>query len=360
MCSDDTSYLAANPSLSKYTTSQLQQQQQRTQAQTPTSMNLNGKQLTAPSSLVIREKKLTSKTPTNAEYANVPMAGISAKTSGNFDEWSTASSHYYANFQQNLHAGNEDPAETVADETRNKNYQELSESINDLFSNLLRHLEKQKNKEYLINSDDTAIGLNTSQPAVKKDSNKDSGFNQESFYISNKINGQGPVPTATTESVIRKLEKNSDFNASAPIGGQHHFLNSQNASSSEFSLLERYLNNEQLVANKHAQVEQLLDSWMQQQCDPAIANSLLIDDYSVIDYILSQEGISMRTFAQLIREKFVYIEWPREILVELYRIVNGEIYESEDDNTINGHTDKNSSGYYSLKFWKINKLFELA
>lgn len=145
------------------------------------------------------------------------------------------------------------------------------------------------------------------------------------------------------ESVIRKFDKNSEFNSLptsvAVVGGggvimgggdYHNPHNNQHMSSNDFSLLERYLNNEQIIANKHAQIERLLEDWFR-ECGGAGANPL-IDDYSIIDYILNQEGISMRTFAQLIREKFDYIEWPREIIVELYRVVNGDAYESDNDN----------------------------
>lgn len=160
--------------------------------------------------------------------------------------------------------------------------------------------------------------------------------------------------------MIQKLEKNCEFNnVSSPTAAaiiapqqlQNECLNNNEYhSSSEFSLLERYLNSEQAVANKHAQIESLLGDWFRLSCSAKTNDggsgggehetSLSFDDYSIIDYILNQEGISMRTFGQLIREKFDYIEWPREILVELYRIVNGDLQtpppltESEDEKTI--------------------------
>lgn len=166
--------------------------------------------------------------------------------------------------------------------------------------------------------------------------------------------------------MIRKLDKNSEFNSpivamlpqpQPPPPPSHpdfaHHVNNQHCSSNEFSLLERYLNNEQIVASKHAQCERILEDWLrasgsggggggdvphkvQSGCNgvgvgasgrgrEVVNNMLLIDNYSIIDYILNQEGISMRTFAQLIREKFDYMEWPREIIVELYRVVNGDV-----------------------------------
>lgn len=44
--------------------------------------------------------------------------------------------------------------------------------------------------------------------------------------------------------------------------------------------------------------------------------------YSIIEYILNQEGISLRTFKKLIREKFRDIEWHDSLLVSLFHIVN--------------------------------------
>lgn len=433
MCSDDTSYLAANPNpnstpnpvLTKYQQFNRAQQQLQQQLQLQSPMSVNGTSeafkshrhatpsnsgtpILAPMSLVIREKKLPKTNEFVTNYENTTLPPPNEKPTSNYDDWSSVSSHYYNNFQSarspyssaaaasmleppmlvgRQHAPSATNLGVDDEDKRSKNYQELSESINDLFSNLLRHLEKQKNKDYLINCDSTSIDLNNTSPSTKKnskDSNKDSGFNQESFYNMNNTNSspslivtrkqqqqpqvesdeqhqqrlhhhhqqqQQEKKQSDEESVIQKFNKNSEFN------NFHSRHNNEHVSSSEFSLLERYLNNEQIIANKHAQIERLLDDWFREQCGS------VIDDYSIIDYLLNQEGISMRTFAQLVREKFDYIEWPREIIVELYRIVNGDVYESDDEEktvTRGGvdNTGLETSGIQNLRtFHKFIKIF---
>lgn len=185
MCSDDTSYLAANPNMSRY---------QVSRDLTPSFPNNTiSKQSQQPMSLVIREKK-SSQTALNNEYCNTPqpIKNFSNRPQQQpppppppppqgqpYDDWSSTSSHYYNNDNSNntsyhklksiyLSPQQQQHLNVVGEENRNKNYQELSESINDLFSNLLRHLEKQKNKDYLINCDDTSLEFNA--PPFKKNS----------------------------------------------------------------------------------------------------------------------------------------------------------------------------------------------
>lgn len=157
----------------------------------------------APTSLVIREKKL-AKMPTDEHQHSINNhTPLIVKTTGTYQqhqqhhptinykgEWSPVSSHYCNGYRptttttrssyssssgpppnddramQNASriAGQNDDLDGGGgnDDKRTRNYQELSESINDLFSNLLRHLEKQKNKDYLINCDSTSLDFNTS------------------------------------------------------------------------------------------------------------------------------------------------------------------------------------------------------
>jgi hypothetical protein len=280
-------------------------------------------------------------------------------------------------------------SELPASDGREENYQRLSASINDLFANLLKELDKQKNKEYLMNNVDELLntakltnflmmstGKASQAPQVRatnnkaslqeeqeeiemnaevektnlnhshhrksknnnnsNDSNKDSGFNQESFYnnmgspeSSNK-NNHSNSNTQSGEGSIRctNLKPSNSLNNMHAQNGNVKPTDTQNNSPKssspsnndhqEMSLLERYLNSEQIIAYKHTQIEVLLHKWFVEQ------NRLVIDDdyYSIIEYILNQEGISLKTFVKLIKEKFSSIEWHNELLVDLYDIVN--------------------------------------
>jgi hypothetical protein len=316
-----------------------------------------------------------------------------------------------SNMRANL-LGNSDDTTTVEEHSnlREENYQRLSSSINDLFTNLLKELEKQKNKEYLMNNTDDMLNnsklnnflmmsssngsnhninskvadhlqetreeeeddaaadeeiekANANQISNRlhhksktnnnsNDSNKDSGFNQESFYnnmgsphSSNKNNGHNSIHKDSNsmnhsisnqngnhaaQNHYNKHQANEPGNDKPVETTSNNSPKSSNLSSDhqEMSLLERYLNSEQIIAYKHTQIEVLLHKWFVKQ------NSFLMDDdyYSIIEYILNQEGISLKTFVKLIKEKFNAIEWHDELLVELFDIVNyDEVSKSSND-----------------------------
>lgn len=275
---------------------------------------------------------------------------------------------------------------------RVKNYQRLSHSINDLFSNLLTQLEKQKNKDYIdrnsiaknitpsnlhnmINSNSShndyanfnqvsphelerlavsSLFANNNNPInavrtnptkiksqnLSKDSNKDSGFNQEfncgseSFIAKQQLNYKH---SSCWQNDNNSLLAYSTANEDQPLNNPDHFnTNKSNGSAadkdsnylkpeqkilcddlSELSLLDRFLNNEQLVAFKQSKLERLL------------AKKYNINDYSIIEYLLNQESISVNTFKTLIREKFKGLKWSDEILNELHKIINQPIESQE-------------------------------
>jgi hypothetical protein len=219
-----------------------------------------------------------------------------------------------------------------------KNYQRLSNSINNLFSNLLQQLEKQKNKDYtdhgssheklnqteLLNSSsvnnnshkESNFSSQTPSPSSKtqyqcnnsKDSNKDSGFNQESMFFNS--------PTKNGEF----NDKYSLMTKSKQIKEQTDIKNDEN----EISLLERYLNNEQLIAFKHSQIESILHKH----------TNLFLDDFSIVEYILNQEGISFKTFKQSIKEKYTNLEWSDSLLYKLHDVIN-----QSPDKTVNSYNN---------------------
>jgi hypothetical protein len=337
------------------------------------------------SSYVIHEKKQPGKFEKNDIYNNLG-GGMAAASRANMN------TNVLANSDDTL--AEEEPLPIAGQNSgREENYQRLSASINDLFANLLKELEKQKNKEYLMNNVDELLnkakltnflmmssgkiqqqpglvvgGSNKKAPLEEEeeveineevektnlnnlsihhhhyrksktnnnsnDSNKDSGFNQESFYnnmgspeSSNKNNNSKSNAQSMRHTNLKSSNSlnGQDENAKQPVGQADITQNNSPKSSSlsnndhqEMSLLERYLNSEQIIAYKHTQIEVLLHKWFVKQ------NSFLIDDdyYSIIEYILNQEGISLKTFMKLIKEKFNSIEWHDELLVDLYDIVN--------------------------------------
>lgn len=203
-------------------------------------------------------------------------------------------------------------------DVREENYQRLSTSINDLFANLLKELEKQKNKEYLLGNDDDGMQINPaklndllliaqqrhyggtgsnnkSSPLTDRsevdvklnnnsnDSNKDSGFNQESFYNTNinsspmssnknadykssskpSVNGtdneKNGGHSLENDSPIKVMQDNRIDDGIDDVNGEQ--LQYMLKQEQEMSLLERYLNSEQIIAYKHSQIESLLHKW---------------------------------------------------------------------------------------------------
>ena len=243
--------------------------------------------------------------------------------------------------------------ESFSSNEKLKNYHRLSSSINNLFSNLIQHLEVQKNRDYLdelgvdtkarnstqnlyyspnninnINSNNkmthspsnnsnkmspNLVLNNKNSNNSNKESNKDSGFNQESIYTykNGSINKKSDAVENTYQNEMPKL-----------------------------SLLERYLNNEQFITYKHAQIDKLL--FGNDQNKAKNLNSL--DDYSINEYILNQEGISINTFKQLIKEKYNKFEWSDDLLNKLYLIVN------QSNESI-----KNNSDYENCDSLSINE-----
>ncbi len=232
-------------------------------------------------------------------------------------------------------------------EDPSEKHQRLSHSINNLFSNLLHQLETNKNKTYLntnklssptnilneesiLNNlkDKTLLSyeqLNNSNPvgkkqALSKDSNKDSGFNQEFIndkFYRNKYYG--------SKHRHEQNEYENEINLDQCL---------KNNNNDEISLLERYLNNEQLVAYKHSQLEAYLSKVYQVSFS---------NDFGMLDYMLNQEGLSKTTFKKLIREKFGNFEWTNVVLMNLHEIINQKM-----DVSIN--TDQNLDGGFNDDF----------
>lgn len=263
------------------------------------------------------------------------------------------------------------------EDERDKNYQRLSSSINDLFANLINHLEKQKNKEFIVENDlhqhhEYKFPLNTSNisnsnllfntksvnqtpetnglnnrfsPSLSNQNinnsnklmqnfsknsikDKDSGFNQEtSFYDSNSQFIPKPSVSGSHNNNNNQYNSNlqninsalKELNLVDHTNSRLQSLDTQNPTyntdTHDLSLLERYLYNEQVIAQKHAKIENLIQGFLSEK-------NLVIDDYSLIEYILNQEGISLKTFKQLIREKYSNIKWPDELLSILHQVIN--------------------------------------
>lgn len=283
-------------------------------------------------SLLIREKKIASTKKLNS---SVNFGVEAPKINANSHDMNMS-------LMEAINLNNKHNGLPHQIDDRDKNYQRLSTSINDLFANLLKQLEKQKSKDYILESEaemendrrlnhsnisnsnflfsksfnqqnmmnDSQLGPlalspssinNNKSQSNSKDSNKDSGFNQESSSLYDAISPYLMKQKQNTNLPHPKLQiKSSTLNNNDP---------------NEVSLLERYLYNEQVIAEKHSKIEIQIQSFLNE-------NNLSIDDYSLIEYILNQEGISFKTFKQLIREKFPFIEWPDDLLVTLHLIIN--------------------------------------
>ena len=242
---------------------------------------------------------------------------------------------------------------------RGENYQRLSHSINDLFANLLSQIETQKNKNYLNTSklnltrqsneyqnldrtitDESLLDLNdknqkdhngtmttgnlNKKQNLSKDSNKDSGFNQEFITDSelrNKYYGKNKSQRPEDDKSTNYHEYENEMN-----------LDILKCNTNEISLLERYLNNEQVIAYKHSQLEAYLTK---------VYSISFSNDFAMLDYIQNQEGLSKTTFKKLIREKFRNFEWTNEVLMKIHEIINQqtEVVIDTDDNLDCGFND---------------------
>lgn len=301
------------------------------------------------SSLVIREKKVLK----NNNQTLSPSLNTSNDSSFSVDTTKTGVAKLKINHNYNLNVTSSPPYSTnttfksmdlEANDIRTKNYQELSNSISDLFSNLLKHLERQKNKEYFFENQTNDLnnknpidypvppfpsGYLNNQTTIKiaanlknsKTSNQDSGFNQ-SFYNTSNM----PLDNTTSNRLFKEKMYATEISNIKSQNGVVGY-NDQDDGHIDESLLERYLNNEQTVAYKHSKIESILMNSFNE-------NNMIVDDYSIIEYIINQEGISKRTFSQLIREKFDYIEWPDELLDKLFKII-----ENADSNDYNLNTN---------------------
>lgn len=218
-------------------------------------------------------------------------------------------------------------------------YKRLSNTINSLFTNLIDNLEKQKNKDYLNESDcdykfnssifsnsyanksfDQAMANNKNkslpQANSNKESNKDSGFNQE---ISSLDDSQTQLILKIHSSNTKLNSLTHDTNDSNQIRSNlkscEFSTRGYKSDSNQITLLDRFLYNEQIVAEKHSKIESVIIAFFNYQ-------NLPLEDYSIIEYILNQEGITIKTFKQLIKEKYYNIQWPNELLLYLHQIVN--------------------------------------
>lgn len=318
-------------------------------------INHNSNKPTTPS-LIIREKKTNNKTKlsNNKTESKLCLLNQTNQEYENCDEDDLSDEHL------------EKSSTSSSSNQRVKNYQRLSHSINDLFSNLLQQLEKQKNKDYSnrsnlnFNSEDylnfqlsptdlARIATNslfkipnktTKSQNLSKDSNKDSGFNQEFVY------GDDPLNQFQNRNCFdnNSLTYSNDDNKSAnnQLKTNDNKLNILCDDLSELSLLDRFLNNEQLVAFKHSKLERIL------------SKKFNINDFSIIEYILNQESISLNTFKNLIREKFKSFKWTDSILNELHIIINQPI---ESDKYF---TDENIYNYYDDDFNSEDKFKDLV
>ena len=205
---------------------------------------------------------------------------------------------------ENSTCGNLIKTESNGANEKIKNYQRLSNSINNVFSNLLQELDKQKNKDFGQN-------LNKSLIIHSLYSNEahDSSLMKNQM---NKLNNSGNVFTKEVDQTINMNSPTRSYtHDTMRLNGEH--LNSM--TENDTSLIERYLTSEQAIAFKHSQVENILRKYQQK-------NLNLDNDYAIIEYILNQEGISKSTFRQLIREKFFSIDWSENLLTKLHEIIN--------------------------------------
>ena len=217
---------------------------------------------------------------------------------------------------ENLHTSLKKIESNGANE-KAKNYQRLSNSINNVFTNLLQELDKQKNKDY-------AQKLNKSiilQSLYSDEAHENSLLKHQENRLSNSCN----VFDKEADETVNVNSPNRSNNYESPLkktGNDHlrvnNFEDLNALNENDTSLLERYLTNEQMVSFKHSQIESLLRKYQHK-------NLNIDQDYSIIDYILNQEGISKQTFKQLIREKFYNMDWPDSLLATLHEILNSSL-----------------------------------
>jgi hypothetical protein len=218
--------------------------------------------------------------------------------------------HHYSQPKSNSPSENSNNSKITKAESNGanekiKNYQRLSNSINNVFTNLLQELDKQKNKDFGQNLNKSLLihsmysnealdsSLMTKNP-ITKSSNSYNAFTKEA---DTSVNMNSPTRSFTHET----MRINSDH--------------VNNMTENDTSLIERYLTSEQAVALKYSQIENVLRKYQSK-------NFNIEHDYAIIEYILNQEGISKSTFKQLIREKFFSIDWPDSLLSKLHEIIN--------------------------------------
>jgi hypothetical protein len=195
-----------------------------------------------------------------------------------------------------------------------KRYQALSASINKIFTDLFENFEKNKSSDgNLLQIKNNNNQLNDSH------SNKDSGFIQE--YNS----PQQSKPNSSSNTSQNQLKQQQQQQSVKPKSMTSVSNNTATGNASkDISLLERYLNSEQQISFKYRQIINILE---RAYCE----NGYLIEDYSLAEYILNQEGISFQTFQQSIREKYPDFEWHEYLLAQLYQSINN------NNNTINNN-----------------------
>ena len=274
----------------------------------------------------IGEKLLTRNAISDLNVANFDM---------NLDDAKFKQNNYFNGIYDNYNEINDNK-----NQDKHKRYQALSASINKIFTDLFENFEKNKtdgtNSLLLQTINKTQHQLNDSH------SNKDSGFIQE--YNSPQQSKPSSSSTTKNQQNLRSevLQQEKQQIASKPTKIPKPTNQSKTAATNkDVSLLERYLNSEQQVSYKYRQIISILD---QAYCE----NGNLIEDYSLAEYILNQEGISFQTFQQSIREKYQDFEWNDILLAHLFQIINTESItqnQSLDPRYLNNNNNSNNENY---------------
>ncbi len=112
------------------------------------------------------------------------------------------------------------------------------------------------------------------------------------------------------QTLLNSSKTISDLNqAGVQLSKIHQQQSKQNIN--DLSMIERFLNSEQ----HYGDVLRLLE------CAYAESGDYLAD-YTLVEYVMSQNGLSYNTFRQSVLEKFNEVEWSEELLRNLYLVVN--------------------------------------
>lgn len=260
-----------------------------------------------------------------------------------------------------------------------QNYQRLSHSINDLFSNLLRQLEKQKNKDYsgVINNGEIRNSCSTTNKNIKKNNSIPYVFSPESQEFKNNkfiINQEASVQelcnksspinnnSNNTHKVIYSNENNNKSSSSSTTTSSnliHHnqILNDKTNIHKNEQLIQKYqqqLNQQYKQAEltkddylihgesfhikslKYNKLEILIRHYLSYYLNKSQPNQQQYDNKFVSTsalFMINQQSLAKSVFYQLVREKYLGIEWPDDLLDKLHQIVNSDIdYDSREYN----------------------------